>query len=780
MFQWRYMSGNAGDAQQGYRATPCEESLSGAPPNLLHVSDTAHILGLRQWRESARALAWALTGNESSGILSAPANGHKHDEGSGGGLSTLLDWLQIGSWRPSTTTIDTSVEVGYKTTSTSEAMVGFFGLVVPAGAARVIPSARIRVAAGGIAAPWVHLRFFAPTSLDTATIDAPLFALNCDTTIAAVDAWCTGSPIDLSGFGLTNGVRLVFCRVDFATTSGSTSSLREIQLAIPAETRTPSLVAIDASAYVPMATISQTLPKADWVDNPANVRNLIFGLTPPPLSLPHDHGAQGGETLGRMLLSVDFGPQNTAGELVVTGGTAGVPLHAPQSGVTSFVSSPKLLEEVLLFVPGGVGQVRAHAVVNLPGASNPKTMTLKLEVRPLSDVGFSSPGANLGIVGTASYSLAGATKNFAQVQVNLDLRPFGHVGDDRVYSLALSQAHDADAAQDARLISIVVYAGTAPTDRPEPRPLWAPKKEISVAKIRKEQVIDHDRTTDAARVLRQLSYEALGGCPGLSDDLFAVDTSRPWKQSLPEPHQHRGRRCLHWTGQVFNDGACLRHVLWAQVFGVGYGEDGSSPTLVTGDPPLGFRLTSAGQLGSGQPRFAGRVSIPQGLGALEVYALVQPLTSAIQGRLWLAAALYVHDDYAVNPTNYVTGTRSGPYVYNANFTASHPGIYMCLVDPVDAPAWQDVGKRRRAGLGNWTTDALAPTTPTGISTTNIARWTQPLRVEISPQTGNLANDYALEIRGGIQTGSDPEIVAGSGWTTTSRVLAIVALSAGGY
>jgi hypothetical protein len=724
--------------------------------------------------ETIRALYYAVNALETAGTLSAPAGGHDHSA-----ANTHMPWCQVGSWRLTTllsANIGDPVPLARIVNETSETVIALTPFSLPLGASRVIPSAQVQIPTSGVGLK-LRLQFYAPANLNAASADVDAGYLSAtgrytsDGTNTGGAKWLEGGSVDLSGIALTDSKRLVYLKVSAQVTSG-TADVVQIHLGLDPSARA-DLTLVDPvdTAATPDEALTADELSTLFINNPLYLRQSVYGVTYPlpRHSRPHDHGEGRGETLtDRHLLSLIYGPHVAEDGGAVAGGTIGIPILEPASGV-DYTATEKVLTEQGIFVPGGVESVKFRVAGYFPGTGT-RTATLIAEVRPLSDVGY-GPGDNLGVTGTLSFS---TTSDYAEATATLDLSSLGDVHRDRVFDLTIWQASNPPAASVYRLASLLAYAGTAPTSLPE-LATHQPREELPVSKILEGQELSTLLADKAARVLNQLSYEALGGVPGLETDLRTVDTTDPWRRLLTGPHQHRGTY-EDSQGARVDDGAVIRRPLWAQAYTAHVAGDGSGAEDSTGTAnPVRGQLLDTG----GDPDFVGfggRCSIPAGLGAVDVYALIQPATSNRFTRLRVA----VNTPPVGATANIHTAMRSGPFVALAN-TIGSDLVGQCL--PQDGVLWQPNAARLSQGLGVWTQDALVQTQdlPSTASATYPARWTQPIRIEITPDPGDSgAYDINFDLYFGLQDSLEESFEVSGSYDLSARLLALLVIPAAGY
>jgi hypothetical protein len=520
---------------------------------------------------------------------------------------------------------------------------------------------------------------------------------------------------------------------------------------------------------------AQTLQAGDldttWVANPAAIRLLTYGASPLSVAVAHDHGAARGLTLDRALLSLSFGPHAT--EDTADAPAIGVPLY-PTTG-TAFSDEPKLMASCKLDVPGGVGALYAELAVDFAGAAS-RTLDLSVELRPLREAGYGPAGlTGVEVEGTLSQGFVAVaplyvTQEFAFTEAQL--ATLGDVGSDREFEVAVWLKSNPQSTETNRLMSLVVYPGAAPATLPTGSGLFSPNVvTVSAQQIHSGESLTVGLANDAKTRLNQDSYGALGVAFGAQ-----ADTALAWRTRVRRAHQHTGRRSTHPdSGDVEPDGACLRYGLWSQHLGSDYG-DTTAPNEMDTDNYAGLRIHSAGDTGVTWLRLDGRVSIPVGLGALDVRFALQPGTVDGETRLGLYAHLSADLAGGVaigSQTNLITGLSSGSYSEDTTGTPRGVAAFASIaVDPIDGAAWKPNAARLAQGLGLWTLSALKPSLalPSGIETTNIYRVSQPVRIFFTvPKTG----DYRLHLKL-LHTG------AGAVQTTSTRICWVGCVPVTGY
>jgi hypothetical protein len=708
--------------------------------------------------ENARALYFSLMGAESDGTLSAPAGGHSH-----GTANTALHWWEIDSWRLATLLDPSETGARRIVNETSATTIAIIPFILPAGSTLATPRALIRVASASVTLS-LTFDFFAPGGLNGAAAvsggtvtQAGIFSATGGAT-GAPD-WVAGSASDLSGISATGGKRIVWLRVNASVDTGS-AEVYQIALTLSDESAAPASVSLDETLALADQTLAADDLAALFVDNPAYLRQLIYGITYPlpPQAQPHNHGEGRGEPIDRHLLSLVYGPHLAEGGGATAGGTVGIPLPEPTSG--SFATDPKLVAEQGILVPGQSQNVIFRLATYLPGAGT-RTVTIRVEVRPLGEAGL-APGEISGVTGDITFTATGSD-NYQEGTVTLDLSTLGDVHRDRVFDLSLWLVTNPPASSAYRLCALLAYNGTAPTTLAE-LATHQPAEEIPISKILEGQETSTLLTSKLHRVLNQVTLSTLGGVPGLKTDLATVDTDDPWQRTITAEHLHRGTYD-DGSGNRVDDGAIIRLPLFAQAYCANVAGGDPEGSTASKAPVLGHKLGDSTAATDVQ-MFNGRCSIPKGLRAVEIYALIQPGTTSHVSRLIVGAAVV-----PIGGSDIATAMHAGPF----SAVASVEGVF-CQVNPIDGAIWQSNAARLSAGLGVWTAAALAPSAelPTGATASGLARWTQPIRVEIAPED---TEDCDLQLRMGVQIDVQTSITASNSYCEDARVLAVLVVPA---
>jgi hypothetical protein len=527
-------------------------------------------------------------------------------------------------------------------------------------------------------------------------------------------------------------------------------------------------------------TPNQTLQAGDldttWRNNPEALRLAAFGANPLLQSSAHNHGAGRGMILDRPLLSLSFGPHAEEGS--ATAPQVGVPM-LPAS-VTAFSEQAKLMASSPLFIPGGVGAVYVDLCISFAGPIGDRTLDLSVEIRPLSEAGY-NPAGLTGVEVTGTFSASGAAfapyymrKEYAFTEAAL--AALGDISRDREFEICVWLKSEPQASTYVnRLISLIAYPGSAPSSLPSTDGISAPNVVfVSPQSIHAGETLTAQTGEAALTRINQDTISVLGTAPGI-----AFNDEGSWRARIRRAHQHQGWRNTNAADEPEPDGVCLRYGLWSQCYQGEFGESGGPPpTAMDSGRYQGILIHATSPLSTDWVIGEGRCSIPKGLGACDVRFAVQPVTSERETRLYFYAHLVAVN--ANSNVNLITSITSGPHselpvAGVGRAPGSSTAYAILLVDPIDGPLWIKNGRRRGAGLGLWTTDALLPNDriPDAAITSNAYRISQPVHISFAvPKTG----DYRLRFKWALEYGA-----AGSGtYATTPRVVWCGATPSSGY
>jgi hypothetical protein len=185
--------------------------------NVGHQDSPFDAFFLAASRDTQAAQLEALDGTVLSGTVNV-TGGHKHT----GGADQVLTWLQLGSWRISTS-LDTTELASARINSTTDKTVLYGAFVLPSGVNDIYPAIRLDAQTHDVFATF---DFYAPTSL---TGSLATRVITCPHPIT--DSWVPAfASVNLSAIPLTNGLRLVYFRLQARMSGGGHAHLFEAQM----------------------------------------------------------------------------------------------------------------------------------------------------------------------------------------------------------------------------------------------------------------------------------------------------------------------------------------------------------------------------------------------------------------------------------------------------------------------------------------------------------------------------------------------------------------------
>jgi hypothetical protein len=486
---------------------------------------------------------------------------------------------------------------------------------------------------------------------------------------------------------------------------------------------------IPDSDVAPMQPLTPQIISDAYVANVDGVRDLTYG-TPPKIVLAHDHGQSRGEVLERALATWNFGPSSdtsTAGAW-----NNGVPMYSATGG-GSFVTTPKLLASCGLLIGGNVGDIKARIAVDMGTTAATRTVTVRVEFRVFADVGLT---AGSGVYQDITISIPSLAARYQTAEATIpeaELRGLlGLTGIDRECEVAVWLVSNPTVGHTYRLLSLVLTGTTVSSYDASPTGTQL-MTQIDPIEIQQGRRLVDVLGTKIKRRLNQATYGVLGKIPGM-ETLTQEDSTR-WGRNLLASHQH--------TGKSEGDGACVRLGTWSSPYCIDYGVVGGAMTT---SGVVGLKMTTGGTTISNLTQFEGRVSMPVGLGALQLRLGVSP------GNNQFTAALYVWvmvDDNLASAgplTQYATSISTVTFP-QINVTI---GDYIgCRVNPIDTALWNAVGDRTD---GLWTEDDLLASQPVARSLGAVYRVTETVTIGVDlPST----KDYRVKLICGIEapTGS---------------------------
>lgn len=769
------------DWDDWYQTVDAEErdfTTRGLPSSRGNIANEGAVfdpLPLRAVLENARSLQRAITGEETSGVLTDPAEGHAHDEG----WDAVMPWCQIASYALATNkyggaSASVPHRLGYIADSTSYVAIVRAPLIVPIGQTRIVPVFYVKISNANTLT--VKFEIYETDNYNTTAI------ASCETSIGtgSIDGGVVSDEtgLDVSGVATdANGYRVVYVAVDVKVSS-STAAIREVVVRFPyrgyrqREERTEIDTTYLEADLVPNVDTLSTL----YVNNPLYLRRSIYGTTHrlPARSLPHNHGEQRGEILKRGILHTSFGPYNFEDLVATSGGTVGIPV--PYSTTVDFATDPKLLTSQIVFVPGQAQQIKGFLVGYVAGSSAPRTYTLAVELRPIGGA-FKDPTANDdngNEVTTAVISRA--SDGYDGTSFTLDTAGFGNVAQDRLLELNLWLITTPASTESYRLTGLAVYVATT-----GPNSLFADdetqpaKEQIALMRVRENQEINSLLTAQFRAVSNQICRESLGGVPGLRNDLSTPNTARAWKAKVQEVHQHRGT-FTDVMGALVYDGAVIRQPLLSQCYLGRVTDDNAESDYEAEDSTAswGIKIHSGASMNSVEwVVLEHTVSIPQGLGAIDLYGVINPNTTDPRGRLFCFVELLAEGSSG----NLATSIRCGQYEGTDNITGKSSTEIYCEVLPKESPVFAKNASRIRRGLGCWTLDALREeSTVAEYQFDRPYRVTQPIRIVIAP---TYSGAYRLRVRWALQEGDYTLPINGT-CAINARILGMFAVPSKGF
>jgi len=716
--------------------------------------------------QNARSLQYAINGTETNGVLTS-SSAHNHDDN----LNSAMPWCQIASWNLHTRLFQDAsnpYRLGYTATGASYVDVLMVPFSVPdLTEALVVPEF------------WVYV-----SNSNTMTIGFDFYdKADLTTSIAggeiSVGPGSKDGPVvtDELGYDLSSIAGDIGYLKVKVKMSSSTAVLHQVKLRLPYRTAVspPSVVELDTTQIAGDATPSATKLQKLYVKNVEYLRQSTFGTTfeLPSRSAAHDHGEHRGNGLVRHQASLSYGPFYFSGDGSTAGGIIGIPFIDPTNDDLS-TTNPRLIAQNLIQINGQIDRLRCELVSYLSGAAAPRTVDIAVSLRPINQpYDLYTTGDQL----YAEATLSTASDAFVRTLLSLGYTSsISTVGEDRIFELCVWQTSNIASTETYRLCGLCVYNTGNVGQEVLTEDLSQPATEtISTVRLMSGQEVTNLTTAQWARVSNQVAREILGGNQGLKRDGASDNTSKPWTRRIMEVHQHRGSY-TDIDGTLVDDGAVIRRVLSAQSYIAVISNQGETTTAATVAPSLGWRLHSTGDPDDDEwIRFDTWVTIPQGLGAIDLHGAIQPSNVDPRGRLFVAVSVLPES----SDTTICTSVRCGPFEASDNTTVKGGAVdeLVCEVLPVESPLWANVSVRQSRGLGNWTTDALKQATRTSdYLRSNAWRVTQPIRINIAP---SYTGPYCLRVRWALQTG-DYTAPTGGTYDSAARLLSMLAVPSRGF
>lgn len=717
--------------------------------------------------QNAKALQYALDGTEIDGVLTS-ATVHDHTAS----LDSAMPWCQIASWNLHTmqfqdTTLSDPYRLGYVATGTSYTDVLMVPFIVPnLTEVYIVPEFWVKIQNSNVLT--IGYDFYNGSDLTTAVASGEV----------SVGTGSYDGPIkpDELGLDLTSLAGSVAYLKVKTKVSSSTAVLSHVKVRLPfrGAVANPTRVELDTTQVAGDATPSAAKLYKLFVSNPVYLRQSTFGTTLelPTRSAPHDHGEHRGKPLARHQASLSYGPFVFPGSGASSGGTIGIPFVDDTDDDYS-ATNPKLISHNLIHINGQVERARVYLVAYLAGSTAPRSVGIAVSLRPVN-VPYKLYTSGAQIYQTATLSTASDAFVRTTLSFN-DLASIGNCGEDRVFELCVWQTSTIASTETYRLCGVCVGALTNLTQELQSEDLSQPATEVvSTMRLLSGQEVSNLLTAQFARVTNQVAREILGGNQGLNRNGSTDNTSKPWIRRIKEVHQHRGSY-TDLDGTLVDDGAVIRRELGAQSFV--QAQFTQADTTITADdtPCLGWRIHSTGDPDNDEwIRFDTWATIPQGLGAIDIYAALQFETQVARTKLYCVVSVMPEG----SDTSIATSVRCGPYEASDNTTIKgSSGEIACEVLPVESPLFASVAIRNARGLGSWTVDALREESRTSnYLRSGCYRVTQPIRVAISP---SFTGPYRIRTRWALQTG-DPVLLTDGSYDTTARLLSLLAVPSRGY
>lgn len=486
---------------------------------------------------------------------------------------------------------------------------------------------------------------------------------------------------------------------------------------------------IPDSDVAPIQPLTPQILNDAFAANVDGLRELAFGLQPPLPTLAHDHGANRGEVLERPVVTWTLGPSSDDG---TTGNwLPGVPVYPPTSG--SFVTTPKLLASCGMLLGGNVGDMTVRLAASFSGSAS-ASLTFRVELRVFGDAGL-GPAANTGIYTDITISkpaLGTSIREGTGTLLEADIRSvLGFTGLDRECELAVWVV--ANPTMTCRLLSVMLTGTTCSTFDACPTSTQI-TTQIEPLDIQQGRKIIDVLGTKLKRRLNQATYNVLGKIPGMAN-LTLEDTTR-WARNLTTTHQHKG--------MSEGDGACIRQGMWSQPYCVDLGVSGGA-TMNT-SAVLGLRSQTGGTAFGQMTFFEGRVSMPIGLGAINLRLALVPGNNSLNCRFIVRVC--VDDDFTdgTPPATYATSISTPTFAQDPDLTA---GVFIgSAVNPIDTAAYNPVGSGDRA---LWTLRDLLASQPSARTAGAAYRISELITIGVDlPAT----SDYRVKLACGIETPVD--------------------------
>lgn len=185
--------------------------------NIAHSNSPLDSLLLKTNYENQEALLASLDGSSLTGTI-VVSEGHKHT----GGGAQVLTWLELGSWRISTS-LDTTDLASARINSTTDKQVMYGAFVLPSGLDDILCALRYTANSHDVIAT---VDFYAPSNLNSSLAN---ISFTCPHPIT--NQWVLApSTVSLAAIPLTSGLRLVYFGLQCRMGGGGHAHLEEFRI----------------------------------------------------------------------------------------------------------------------------------------------------------------------------------------------------------------------------------------------------------------------------------------------------------------------------------------------------------------------------------------------------------------------------------------------------------------------------------------------------------------------------------------------------------------------
>jgi hypothetical protein len=269
----------------------------------------------------------------------------------------------------------------------------------------------------------------------------------------------------------------------------------------------------------------------------------------------------------------------------------------------------------------------------------------------------------------------------------------------------------------------------------------APDPALGLYEIAPGTALTEPLTARLAQAQDGASLALLGGVPGRQGG--GVDTRRPWRQDMREPHQHQGSTLLD-DGRLYSDGARLPRTVFALAYSEDLGDD-ATPAVATLDPRRGLALHPTGNAANSLRIVKVLVSLPKGARDLRLRLAVQPAESGALYSLALFAHLSEREQTAdvddpTNLQNMIQAIDVRSTTDSEIDLGTATGYRAHRLTPGDCGGYYPA----QGGIGSWGAGARTAQddAPPGVLVENSARISREILLSLAPhETG----DFVLRL-----------------------------------